>query len=123
MPNCVKPGKDGFYAQEKRAEPSGSALQTLLHPGCSQRLGRICFQHTGSVKDSDHRHAHIGEYRLSHGGHAESAQNEAQSLYAQGEHNVLLHDAQAFVCDIHGGGELGRVIVHEHHVGGLNGGV
>ena len=54
---------------------------------------------------------------------ADGHQRQARELHHQREHDVLVHDADAFAGDPDGLGDLQRLVVHQHDVGGLDGGV
>ena len=50
-------------------------------------------------------------------------ERQAAELDDQGKDDVLLDDADALAGDLDGLGDLERVVVHQHDVGGLDGGV
>ena len=45
------------------------------------------------------------------------------ALDAQRKHDVLVHDAQGAAGDAHGKRDFGGVVIHQHHICGLDGGV
>ncbi len=80
-------------------------------------------QGAGGVEHGNDHDAHVGKDGCPHAGHTDGTQQQAGKLDRQREHDVLVHDAQGAAGDAHGQCDLGRVIVHQHHVGGLDGGV
>ena len=53
----------------------------------------------------------------------QSAEHQAGELDGQREDDVLVDDAEGAAGDAHGQRDLGRVVVHQDDVRGLNGGV
>ena len=80
-------------------------------------------QGTGGVEHSQHHHAHIGKDGGPHAGHADRAQHKAGELDGQCKHDVLVHDAQGAAGNAHGQCDLGRVVVHQDNVSGLDGSI
>ena len=87
------------------------------------RLQLLNHQRPDGVEDGQDHDAHVGEDGGPHVGLADGDQQQAGQLDANGEDNVLVDDPQALPGDLHGLGDLHGVVVHEHHIGGLNGGV
>ena len=81
------------------------------------------FQRPHGVENGDDGHAHIGEHRLPHIGRTGGAERQHQELDGQGEDNVLTDDGQGAPGDSNGVGKLGGLVIHQHDVGGLDGGI
>lgn len=71
-------------------------------------------------KDHD---AHIGEDGEPHIGQTDCAEEEAEKLDADGEDDILVHDAHAFPGNPDGLGNFQGIIVHEDHIGGFDGSI
>ena len=76
-----------------------------------------------SIEDRDHRHPHVGEDRRPEARKPQGTQDQDDRLDAQGEDDILLDDPQSAAGDGDGAGEARHTVVHQHHVGGLDGGV
>ena len=80
-------------------------------------------QGAGGVEHGNDHHAHICKDGCPHSGNAQCTQQQAQCLDAQRKHDVLVHDAQGAAGDAHSQRDFGGVVIHQHHVCGLDGGV
>ena len=78
-----------------------SPLLQLLH---KQRPNRI--------EHRDDHNAHICKDRHPHIRDSQGSQRQKQKLDANGKHNVLVHDAQAFSGNLNGFGNLQRIVIH-----------
>ena len=77
----------------------------------------------GRIQDSEDHDADIGEDGRPHIGDTQSTQQQAGRLDGQSKDDVLVDDALGAAGNAHGEGDLGRVVIHQDDVGGLNGGV
>ena len=77
----------------------------------------------GGVEDGQHHDADVGEDGGPHACQTQSAEDQAGELDGQREDDVLVDDAEGAAGDAHGQRDLGRVVVHQDDVRGLNGGV
>ena len=80
-------------------------------------------QGTDGIQHGDDHDTHVGKDGRPHIGDAHGTQYQAQALDAQRKHDVLVHDPQALAGDADGLGDLQGVVVHQHHVRRLNGGI
>ena len=67
--------------------------------------------------------AHVGKDGHPHGGVTGEGQGEEQRLDAQRQRDVLHQDGEGGPGQADEAGDLAQVVVHERHVGGLDGGV
>ena len=77
----------------------------------------------GRIQDSEDHDTDIGEDGRPHVGDTQSTQQQAGCLDGQSKDDVLVDDALGAAGNAHGEGDLGRVVIHQDDVGGLNGGV
>ena len=80
-------------------------------------------QHPGRVQHGQHHDAYICKDAPPHVCDAQRRQDQAQRLDRQRKDNVLIGNAHALAGDAHRKADLCRVIVHQHNVGGLDGGI
>ena len=103
------------YAQALAAPDAGALVSRPLIP--------LDVHGAHGVEDGDRRHAHVAEDREPHVRDADRRQREDEHLDADGEHDVLVHDAHGLARYADGAGDVARLVVHEDDVRGLDGGV
>ena len=75
------------------------------------------------IEDGEDGDAHVGEDGEPHGGDAECRQDEYGHLHTDGEDHVLTGNTQGTACNTDSKGDLRGFVVHQHHVGSLDGGI
>ena len=80
-------------------------------------------ERAGGVEHTQDHNADVGEDGDPHVRNAERAEHEADGLDGQRKDDVLPDEAHGLARDAHGQRELARIVVHEHDVRRLDGGV
>ena len=80
-------------------------------------------QGTGGIQHSENEHTHIAKHRQRHSRNAHRGQDENPHLDPDREHHVLTRNPKRFLAYFDANGYLGWMVVHEHHIGRLDGGI
>ena len=80
-------------------------------------------QRTDGVEHCQDHHTHIGEDGQPHIGEPQGHKHQTRQLDADGKDDVFIDDPQALAGDPNGLCDFGGIVIHQDHVGGLDGGI